>query len=47
MKILAVDDSATMRRIIKHQLNPSGFGEVDEAEKGREALREATLIRTG
>jgi two-component system chemotaxis response regulator CheY len=38
MKILAVDDSATMRRIIKNQLKQSGFEEVDEAENGREAL---------
>lgn len=38
MKILAVDDSATMRRIIKNQLKQSGIEEVDEAENGREAL---------
>ena len=38
MKILAVDDSATMRRIIKNQLKQSGFDQVDEAENGREAL---------
>jgi two-component system chemotaxis response regulator CheY len=38
MKILAVDDSATMRRIIKNQLKQAGFEEVDEAENGREAL---------
>ncbi len=38
MKILAVDDSATMRRIIKNQLKQIGFEEVDEAENGREAL---------
>jgi two-component system chemotaxis response regulator CheY len=38
MKILAVDDSATMRRIIKNQLKQSGYEEVDEAENGREAL---------
>jgi two-component system chemotaxis response regulator CheY len=44
MKILAVDDSATMRRIIKNQLKLSGFEQVDEAENGREALN---LLRGG
>jgi two-component system chemotaxis response regulator CheY len=38
MKVLAVDDSATMRRIIKNQLKQSGVTDVDEAENGREAL---------
>jgi two-component system chemotaxis response regulator CheY len=38
MRILAVDDSATMRRIIKNQLKQAGFEEVDEAGNGREAL---------
>ena len=38
MKILTVDDSATMRRIIKNQLKQAGFEEVDEAEGGRGAL---------
>jgi two-component system chemotaxis response regulator CheY len=38
MRVLAVDDSATMRRIIKNQLKQSGVEEVDEAENGREAL---------
>ena len=38
MKILAVDDSATMRRIIKNQLKQAGFDQVDEAENGKEAL---------
>lgn len=38
MKILAVDDSATMRRIIKNQLKQAGYEEVDEAGNGREAL---------
>jgi two-component system chemotaxis response regulator CheY len=44
MKILAVDDSATMRRIIKNQLKQVGYDQVDEAENGREAL---TLIEKG
>jgi two-component system, chemotaxis family, chemotaxis protein CheY len=38
MKVLAVDDSATMRRIIKNQLKQSGYEEVDEAENGKQAL---------
>jgi two-component system chemotaxis response regulator CheY len=38
MRVLAVDDSATMRRIIKNQLKQSGVEDVDEAENGREAL---------
>ena len=38
MKILTVDDSAPMRRIIKNQLKQVGFEEVDEAENGREAM---------
>lgn len=38
MRVLTVDDSATMRRIIKNQLKQSGVEEVDEASNGREAL---------
>ena len=38
MRVLAVDDSATMRRIIKNQLKQSGVEDVDEAANGREAL---------
>lgn len=38
MKILTVDDSATMRRIIKNQLKQAGFEEVDEAGNGKEAM---------
>ena len=38
MRVLAVDDSATMRRIIKNQLKQNGVEEVDEASNGREAL---------
>ncbi len=38
MKILAVDDSATMRRIVKNQLKQVGYEDVDEATNGREAL---------
>src|SRR5437660_1566446 len=38
MRVLTVDDSATMRRIIKNQLNQCGVEEIDEAANGREAL---------
>ena len=44
MRVLAVDDSATMRRIIKNQLKQSGIEDVDEAQNGREAL---TLLGRG
>jgi two-component system, chemotaxis family, chemotaxis protein CheY len=44
MRVLAVDDSATMRRIIKNQLKESGIEHIDEAENGREAL---TLLGRG
>lgn len=38
MRILVVDDSATMRRILRNQLKQAGFDAVDEAENGRQAL---------
>ncbi len=38
MKILAVDDSPTMRRIIINTLKRAGYNDVIEAEGGREAL---------
>jgi two-component system chemotaxis response regulator CheY len=38
MRILVVDDSATMRRILRNQLKQVGFDAVDEAENGRQAL---------
>lgn len=37
MKILCVDDFATMRRIIKNIFNQIGFDNVEEAENGAEA----------
>ncbi len=38
MKILVVDDSATMRRIIVNHLNQAGYTDLDEASNGVEAL---------
>ncbi len=38
MKILTVDDSSTMRRIIKNTLNRLGYTDVVEAEHGVDAL---------
>ena len=40
MKILVVDDFATMRRILKNVLKEIGFSNTSEAENGRHALRE-------
>lgn len=39
MKILIVDDMATMRRIVKHILKQLGFANTEEAENGQEALQ--------
>lgn len=39
MKILVVDDMATMRRIVKNILKQLGFADVEEAENGQEALQ--------
>lgn len=38
LKILAVDDSPTMRRIIINTLKRAGFEDVQEATDGRDAL---------
>ena len=38
MKFLVVDDSSTMRRIIKNTLVKLGYSEVVEAENGKEGL---------
>ncbi|MBK6486373.1 MAG: response regulator [Gemmatimonadetes bacterium] len=38
MKILVVDDSATMRRILVNSLQRIGYGECVEASDGREAV---------
>jgi two-component system chemotaxis response regulator CheY len=39
MKFLIVDDSSTMRRIIKNSLKNIGFEDILEAANGREALK--------
>lgn len=39
MKFLVVDDSSTMRRIIKNTLVKIGYGEIVEAENGKDALK--------
>ena len=39
MKVLVVDDMATMRRIVKNILKQLGFGNVEESENGEEALQ--------
>lgn len=39
MKILIVDDMATMRRIVKNILKQLGFANTEEAENGQEALQ--------
>lgn len=38
MKVLVVDDYATMRRIIRNQLNQLGYNDIDEAGTGEDAL---------
>ncbi len=38
MKVLVVDDYATMRRIVRNLLNQIGFADVEEAEHGEAAL---------
>jgi two-component system chemotaxis response regulator CheY len=38
MKVLVVDDYATMRRIIKNQLTQLGYTDIDEASTGEDAL---------
>ncbi|WP_457626192.1 chemotaxis response regulator CheY [Persephonella sp.] len=44
IKILVVDDMATMRRIIKGLLEQLGFKNIDEAEDGKVALQK---LKTG
>ena len=40
MKVLVVDDFATMRRIIKNVLKQIGFSKINEADDGKSALKE-------
>ena len=40
MKVLVVDDFATMRRILKNILKEIGFKDIVEADNGRNALQE-------
>jgi two-component system, chemotaxis family, chemotaxis protein CheY len=44
MKILVVDDSSTMRRIIKNTLTNLGFNDIAEADDGVEALKKMSGI---
>lgn len=44
LKILVVDDMATMRKIIKGLLDQLGFKNIDEAEDGKVALQK---LRSG
>ncbi len=38
MKFLVIDDSSTMRRIVKNTLGKIGYSDITEAENGKEAL---------
>lgn len=44
MKFLVVDDSSTMRRIIKNSLKRIGFEDIVEAENGKDALEKMADI---
>jgi len=47
IKVLVVDDFATMRRIVKGVLKQLGFSEILEAEDGDVALKELKKERVG
>lgn len=47
MKVLVVDDFATMRRIVKNILREIGFTNINEAENGKEALKELKKDKYG
>jgi len=47
MKVLVVDDFATMRRIVKGVLKQLGFSDIIEAENGSSALDELKKERVG
>jgi two-component system chemotaxis response regulator CheY len=40
MKVLIVDDFATMRRILRNMLKQIGFKNINEADNGKTALKE-------
>jgi two-component system chemotaxis response regulator CheY len=40
MKVLIVDDFATMRRIVRNILKQIGFANINEADNGKNALKE-------
>ena len=44
MKVIVVDDSSTMRRIIGNTLNRLGYNDIVEAEHGLDALGKLTDI---
>lgn len=47
IKVLAVDDFMTMRRIIKNLLKQIGFENIDEAEDGVQALNKLKIGNYG
>lgn len=47
IKILAVDDSPTMRRIIVNTLKRAGFNDVSEATDGKDALAKMKVDNFG
>jgi two-component system chemotaxis response regulator CheY len=47
MKVLVVDDFATMRRIVKGVLKQLGFSDIIEAENGNSALDELKKEKVG
>ena len=47
MKVLIVDDYATMRRIIRNLLTQIGFDDIEEAEDGEKALKKMRAAQFG
>lgn len=47
MKVLVVDDFATMRRIVRNAVKQIGFTKIIEAEDGNDALRELKREEVG
>jgi two-component system chemotaxis response regulator CheY len=47
MKVLVVDDFATMRRIVKGVLKQLGFSDIIEADDGSNALKELKKEKVG